>query len=129
MNIRHILKNEKGSAGFGIKIFLLVVSILIPFVLVNTLILRNLYQQVAAAINNEEHLAMVGAGFFSIFFTNVLLALVVAALAVVIVFWAVSPWEKLGRKIIRILGENSPSPRKTDKIHYAMDLLDKIDIK
>jgi TctA family transporter len=125
----YILKNDDGAAGFGVKIFLLVASILIPYVLVNTLALRKLYLQVAGAVYNEQHLAAVGGGFFSIFLMNGFIGIVVSAVAVIIVFWVVKPWEELGKKIIHTLGKGSPPPPETDKIHYAMDLVDKIDIK
>ncbi len=124
-----ILKNDNGGAGFGVKVFLLVVSILIPYVLVNTLALRNLYRQVAGAVYNDQHLAAVGGGFFSIFLINGFMSLVISVVAVIIVFWVVKPWEELGKKVIRTLGKGSAPPGDRDKINYAMDLIDKIDIK
>jgi hypothetical protein len=85
-----------------------------------------MYRQVTAAIHNEEHLAMVGGGFFSMFIVNALMAMLVAAAAVGIVLWIMEPWDKLGRKIIRTLGSGSTPPREADKARYAMELLDKI---
>ncbi len=124
-----ILKNDDGATRFGVKIFLLVVSTLVPYVLVNTLALRKLYLQVSGAVYNEQHMAAVGNGFFSVFLINGFMGLVVSVVAVIITFWIVKPWEELGKKIIRTLGKDSPPPRDRNRIHYAMDLVDKIDIK
>jgi hypothetical protein len=70
----HILNNESGGAGLRLKIILLVISILIPFGLVNTIALRNLYLQVAATVQNEQHLTMVGNSFSSLFIINIFMA-------------------------------------------------------
>ena len=98
----YILKNDDGGAGFGVKIFLLVVSVLIPYILVNTLALRKLYLQVAGAVNNDQHLTALGGGFFSIFLLNGFMGILVSVVAVIIVFWVVKPWEELGKKIIAV---------------------------
>lgn len=125
-----ILRNDDGGAGFGVKIFLLVASVLIPYVLVNTLALRNLYLQVAGALYNDQHLNAIGGGFFSVFLINGFMGIVVSTVAVIIVFWVVKPWQELVKKIIDTYGnKDSPPPGDKDKIHYAMDLIDKIDIK
>ena len=128
MNICQIKRNESGEVGLRTKIFVLIISILIPFGVVNTFLLRNLYRVVAGAVYNTSHLPIVGGGFYSIFLFNGLMAIVVATLAVSIVFWILKPWQNLSRKVIGTLGKGSAPPGKTEKIQYAMDLFDEIDI-
>lgn len=127
VNTYRILSEESGEVDLRLKIILLVISILIPFGLVNTIALRNLYLQVAATAHNEQHLTMVGNGFFSMFIINIFMAIMVAAVAVGIIFWAVRPWEKQSHKIIKALGGNFPPPQGKDKVYYVRELLDKID--
>lgn len=127
MNTHCVLSEESGEVDLRLKIILLVISILFPFGLVNTIALRNLYLQVAATAPSEQHLTMVGNGFFTMFIINIFMAIIVAAMAVGVIFWAVRPWEKLSHKIIKALGGDFPPPQGTDKIYYVRELLNKID--